>query len=196
MIVLPRGGIESSPRTTTAMIALRGSPSSRTAAPAIAWSWATTKSTSSSLLSGPTSSGASCVGGAGESRPSRPATHSRRRALHDRRDDDDEEDGVEDRLRVRHVGREHERGEHDRHRPAESGPAEQQPLACSEVAERRRRPDGRGPDHEHEQQREREPGSGDVRQLRCGNTSRPSTMNSATCARNASPSWKATSWRR
>ena len=43
--VLPRGGIASSPRTTTATIALRGSPSSRTAEPAIAWSSATAKST-------------------------------------------------------------------------------------------------------------------------------------------------------
>ena len=63
MTVLPRGGIESSPRTTTAMIAVRGSPTSRTAAPAIAWSGATTKSMRSSSLSAPTSIGASRLAG-------------------------------------------------------------------------------------------------------------------------------------
>ena len=50
-----------------------------------------------------------------------------RRALHDHRDDDDEEDGVEDRVRVRHVRGEHERREHDRDRAAQPRPAEQQP---------------------------------------------------------------------
>ena len=74
--MLPRGGIVSSPRLITAISAVRGSPSSRTAEPLTAWSPATAKSTSSSLLSGPTSSGASCTGGAGASSPSRPATHS------------------------------------------------------------------------------------------------------------------------
>src|SRR4051794_17439962 len=38
------------------------------------------------------------------------------RALNGRRDEDDEEDGVEDRLAVRHVRGECERREHDRHR--------------------------------------------------------------------------------
>ena len=76
-------------------------------------------------------------------------------------------------------------------RPAQPSSARSR---AREVAQRRRDPDGGGTDHEHEQRGEREPGSATAgRSL--GNTSRPSTTNIVTCARNASPSWNATSWR-
>ena len=89
-----------------------------------------------------------------------------RRALDDRRDDDDEEHGIEDRVRVRHVlRREHEGREHDRDRTAEPGPPEQGALAIGEGAERRRGPHGCGSDQEHQQQRQGQTGQSDVRQV-------------------------------
>ncbi len=168
MTVLPRGGIESRPRSTTATIALRGRPSSRTAEPAMAWSGATTKSIRSSSLRSPTSSGASSRARRGREQVE-PAGHPLERpALEDRRDDDDEEDGVEDDVGVGDVGGEREGREHDRHRPAQAGPAEQHALGRGEVAERRGRPHGSRPHDQHEHERQRQARDGHGRQLAAG----------------------------
>ena len=147
--MLPRGGIVSSPRATTATSAERGRPSSRTAAPAIEWSGPTSKSISSSEPSGST-----CERRHGRPRCERdhpePLGHPfERRPLDQGRDGDDEEDGVEDRLAALQPGRQRERAEHDRHGAAQARPAEQRALAVGEAAERGRRPDGDRPDHDH-----------------------------------------------
>ena len=92
-------------------------------------------------------------------------------------------------------GGEDDRPEHDRDRAAEPGPAEQRPFAGGEVVEGRRDPDGGRADEEDEQRRQGEPGRATAGRS-WGKTSSPSTTNIATWARNASPSWKATSWRR
>ena len=165
MIVLPRGGIESSPRTTTAMIAVRGSPTSRTAAPAIAWSWATTKSRRSSGLDSPTSIGASWVGGAAESSPSRAATRSRVVPWRIADTTTTKKTALKMVFAVSTSRREHERGEDDRNGAAQAGPAEQELLARVEVVECGRQEDRDGPDQQHEQQRKREPRGRDVRKL-------------------------------
>ncbi len=81
-----------------------------------------------------------------------------RRPLHERRDDDDEEDGVEDRVAGLHPCGERERREHDGDRPTQTRPSEQHTLARREVEGDRRRPHRDRPDQEHEKQRQREPG--------------------------------------
>ena len=144
--VLPRGGIQSSPRPTTAMIAIRGRPTSRTAAPAIAWSGATTKSIRSSLVSAPTSIGGSCRGGAGERRSRRPATHSSVVPCRIAETTTTKKTALKIVFACGDLGREHEGREHDRDRSAQPGPAEQQPFTRGEVAERRGDPDRGGPD--------------------------------------------------
>ena len=86
---------------------------------------ATAKSTSSSLLSGPTSSGASCTGGAGASRPSRPATRSSVVPCTIAETTTTKKTALKIVSLSGHVRGEDERREHDRDRAAEPGPAEQ-----------------------------------------------------------------------
>src|SRR5581483_12091027 len=86
-------------------------------------------------------------------------------ALDERGDDDDEEDGVEDRVVVWHVGGEGEGGEDDRCRPAEPCPAEQRALTVCESAEGCREPDGDGSRGKDQDGREREPLERDGRKL-------------------------------
>ena len=166
-IVLPRGGIESSPRLMTAMIALRGRPTSRTAAPAIAWSAATTKSMRSSLAERPTSIGASRTRRRRREESEAAGDPFERRSLQDRRDDDDEEDGVE-------IVFASARRMRERRSRARSGllraarPSRAAAARGGEVVEGRGDPDGSRPDHDHEQQREREPGHRNVRQFDLG----------------------------
>ena len=161
MTVLPRGGMVSSPRATTATRADRGRPSSRTAEPAIAWSGATSKSIRSRELSAPTSSGGAIARRREGDHLELLGDPFQGRSLDERRDHDDEEDGVEDGLAVLHVLGEDDRPEHDRDGAAQPGPAQQRPLAGVEAAPGRRDPDCHRPDQEHEQCRERQPGESD-----------------------------------
>ena len=194
-IVLPRGGIESSPREMTATIVLRGRPSSRTALPAIECSAVTLKSMSSSWLTALTSIGASCRGRGGVRSASRAATRSNvvpcRVA----------ETTTTKNTTLKMV--------------LAWGTFEERTKVASTIGTAPRSP----PHPRSSRSRELNPfravdaqtatgrirttsNSASTRPARAtsaswrGKTSRPSTMNSATCARKASPSWNATSCRR
>ena len=179
--VVPRGGIAWSSRTITLTTASRGRPRSRTRWPTIASSAAigySRISAPSRRIVPPSASGRGSAGSLVVT-PRRAAQRLERRALQQRRDEHGEEDDVEQLAAARHLGDHRERREHHRHRAAQPGPAEHDPLALAE-AWRTRWP-GRPPAAARPPRRSARARC-PRRQMSsswCGNTSRPSVRNIA-----------------
>ena len=111
----------------TATSALRGRPSSRTAEPSIAWSARDGELDEVELArAAPTSSGGSATGGAGETRPSRRATHSSVVPWRSAETMTTKKTALKIVSLCAHVRREREGREHDRHGAAQARPAEEQ----------------------------------------------------------------------
>jgi hypothetical protein len=187
--------MESSPRTTTAMIAVLGRPTSRTAAPAIAWSGATTKSRRSSGLDSPTSIGASCVRGAGDNSCRRAATRS---SVVPWRIADTTTTKNTALKMVLAVPTSDERTNVARtigtapRRPAQPSRSFSRELKSLNAVDTQT---ATGRTRNTSRSASATPEAATSSSCR-GKTSRPRTMNIATCARNAMPSWKPTSCRR
>ena len=179
--VVPRGGIAWSSRTITLTTASRGRPRSRTRWPTIASSAAigySRISAPSRRIVPPSASGRGSAGSLVVDAEAR-GQRLEGRALQERRDEHGEEDDVEDLAAARHLGDHREGREHHRHRAAQPGPAEHDPLALAELRERGGGEDGQRPRDRRGDQREHGALERRCRRARCGNTSRPSVRNIA-----------------
>ena len=154
--VVPRGGIAWSSRTITLTTASRGRPRSRTRWPTIASSAAigySRISAPSRRIVPPSASGRGSAGSLVVT-PRRAASGSNVVPCSERRDEHGEEDDVEQLAAPRHLGDHREGREHHRHRAAQPGPAEHDPLALADLRERGGGEDGQRPRDRRGDQRE------------------------------------------
>ena len=174
--------------------ALRGRPSSRTNGPAIAWSPATSNSTSWSVP-GIHLDLWSDNRGSRSTSPRHPASLSS--VVHKSSADTTTTKKTTVKIVSASLGGKNERGEDDRRGAAQTCPPEQRALRVREGHERRRHSTATartGSRPSAARASAAPPAPPPTRSL--GNTSKPKTTNIVTWAEEGEPLWKATNWRR